>query len=418
MDRKITLALLAESVTRRIPLTGEEAEKWIKDYFAVIADAMASGESVKVKGLGTFKLSGIEARESVDVSTGKRMLIPGHQRATFTPEKSFAEAVNAPFAAFEAVELSPDLTEEELSVAVEEIDAAAEPEAAEEAAPQTAVKEVSDKTEKQAPVAKETVEDRTPVSADVPVHEDIEADNIKKKDVEAKKEPDTEPMVIVEEEESQAIAEEAGDGEYDDDVEEMALPRRRHSASGRGFLPGFLIGVACMLALLAGLWCWYRFAPESFDSILGRPAPQQEIPVVAASVEKKAVPAKPVATTGTREEVTTEVKEVVTETEVADEVPTRPSDEADKNGARKEPVYDTISKSRFLTTMAREYYGSYTLWPYIYEENKAILGHPDRIKPGTRIVIPPAEKYGIDRHDKACMAKARKMAAEIYGRYK
>ncbi len=38
--------------------------------------------------------------------------------------------------------------------------------------------------------------------------------------------------------------------------------------------------------------------------------------------------------------------------------------------------------------MAKEHYGNYNLWPYIYEENKAILGHPDRIRPGTKVIVP------------------------------
>ena len=88
---------------------------------------------------------------------------------------------------------------------------------------------------------------------------------------------------------------------------------------------------------------------------------------------------------------------------------TQPSDQ---------PVYDTISRTRFLTTMAKEHYGNFNLWPYIYEENKQILGHPDRIKPGTRVVIPPKEKYGIDPMNEDCIAKAKQKGEEIYARYK
>ncbi len=80
--------------------------------------------------------------------------------------------------------------------------------------------------------------------------------------------------------------------------------------------------------------------------------------------------------------------------------------------------YDTITKKRFLTTMAKEYYGDYNLWPFIYDENKAILGHPDRIKPGTRVVIPPASKYGIDASNAACVAKAKRRGQQIYSKYR
>ena len=68
--------------------------------------------------------------------------------------------------------------------------------------------------------------------------------------------------------------------------------------------------------------------------------------------------------------------------------------------------------------MAKEHYGNYHLWPYIYEENKAILGHPDRIRPGTKVRIPSLDKYGVNPKDPAAIAKAKKMGVAIYARYK
>lgn len=92
-----------------------------------------------------------------------------------------------------------------------------------------------------------------------------------------------------------------------------------------------------------------------------------------------------------------------------DEVPTQPSDKK---------VYDTISKTRYLTTMAKEHYGNYHLWPYIYMENASFLGHPDRIRPGTQVVVPPLSKYGVDPKNPKDIETAKKKGAEIYSRYK
>ncbi|MCC8176324.1 MAG: hypothetical protein LIO91_07830 [Bacteroidales bacterium] len=80
-------------------------------------------------------------------------------------------------------------------------------------------------------------------------------------------------------------------------------------------------------------------------------------------------------------------------------------------------TYDTIGARRFLTTMARKYYGRYEFWPYIYKENEDKLGHPDRIAPGTVVVIPPAEKYGINPDDPESLKAASKLNAEIYARF-
>ncbi len=78
------------------------------------------------------------------------------------------------------------------------------------------------------------------------------------------------------------------------------------------------------------------------------------------------------------------------------------------------PIVDTITSRRFLATMAREHYGDAAFWVYIFEENKAKVGpDPNRIKPGTSVVIPPAEKYEIDASDPSSVARAKEKAQEI-----
>lgn len=67
--------------------------------------------------------------------------------------------------------------------------------------------------------------------------------------------------------------------------------------------------------------------------------------------------------------------------------------------------------------MAREYYGNYHLWPFIYDYNKG-LGHPDRIRPGTRIMVPTPKTLGIDPTDPAIIKKAKNRGIEIYNRYR
>jgi len=88
--------------------------------------------------------------------------------------------------------------------------------------------------------------------------------------------------------------------------------------------------------------------------------------------------------------------------------PTQPSD--------TEPVYDTITKSRYLTTMAKDHYGNYHLWPYIYEENKSKLRTPLTVlRPGTQVIVPPLSKYGVNPHYRSRYCKkAKRKGAEIY----
>lgn len=81
-------------------------------------------------------------------------------------------------------------------------------------------------------------------------------------------------------------------------------------------------------------------------------------------------------------------------------------------------IIDKITKNRFLTTMARQHYGNLNFWVYIYEENASKLGHPDRIKPGTVVVIPPKSKYKIDPLDENSINVAKLKSKEIYAKFR
>lgn len=85
--------------------------------------------------------------------------------------------------------------------------------------------------------------------------------------------------------------------------------------------------------------------------------------------------------------------------------------------AKQEIIYDTISSDRFLTTMARKYYGRMEYWAFIYDANKEILGHPNRIKPGTRVVIPSIDSISANETPEETLKRAKEMGREIYARY-
>lgn len=66
--------------------------------FELIEEALVTEKYVKVKGLGTFKLTEVESRESVNVNTGERIEIQGHTKISFTPDSSMKDLINKPFA--------------------------------------------------------------------------------------------------------------------------------------------------------------------------------------------------------------------------------------------------------------------------------------------------------------------------------
>ena len=76
-------------------------------------------------------------------------------------------------------------------------------------------------------------------------------------------------------------------------------------------------------------------------------------------------------------------------------------------------ITDTVTTQIVLSTLSDKYYGSPWFWVYIYEENKSFISDPDNVPPGTAVVIPPAEKYGIDANDPASLKKAQRRSWEI-----
>lgn len=82
--------------------------------------------------------------------------------------------------------------------------------------------------------------------------------------------------------------------------------------------------------------------------------------------------------------------------------------------AEEEPIItETITTQVVLSTLAEKHYGSQWFWVYIYEENKDRIDDPDNVPPGTVVVIPPAEKYGIDAKNPASLKKAQRLSWEI-----
>lgn len=366
MKQRLTLVDLASVLA---DLTGESKKSsadFLREFFSLTASALEGGESVRIKGFGTFKLTEVDSRKSVNVATGAEMEIPGHRKVTFVPARELAEAVNEAFEMFDPVELSDSVTDEMLESAEEEsIEVAPAPK----------------------PVLEEVIEEVKAESAD-----ESKAD-----------EPDEALDEVVEREDKgadlgeikQTLEKVFDDEEVDDspvdesgELSEEKAPRRRF---GWGFIVGFLTALVVLLVLQ--MYFPFRLPPE-----------------LEKRLETFTAPATPIAVSdpSDQDSVFVEVKDSVSVLG-AEIVPTQPSDPV---------IYDTVTKTRYLTTISREYYGNYHFWPYIYEENKAILGHPDRIRPGTRVVVPQLSKYGVDPNNEADVAEAKRKGVEIYSRYR
>lgn len=97
---------LTRDVIAKYGLDKEAAERFVQQMFAVLREGIEREKNVKVKSLGTFKITSVNARESVDVNTGERIVIEGRNKITFTPDVVLRDRVNSPFAQFETVVLN------------------------------------------------------------------------------------------------------------------------------------------------------------------------------------------------------------------------------------------------------------------------------------------------------------------------
>ena len=103
---KYSITQLATILVKKNGISNDEALKFVTAIFDIVKEGLETDKLVKIKGFGTFKIIDVDPRESVNVNTGERVLINGHQKITFTPDSVMKEMVNRPFAQFETVVLN------------------------------------------------------------------------------------------------------------------------------------------------------------------------------------------------------------------------------------------------------------------------------------------------------------------------
>lgn len=338
MDRIITIDELARTVAQFTKCDTAEALTFVREMFLLAAETLSEGESVDIKHIGTFAAVDGELR--------------------FRPDPDLAAEINAPFAAFSAIEVADPSILDEADKTTEEN----QPEHQEATEPAPAATEA----------AEEEKEEVKADSDDSPTSETAEP---------AAEETSPEPIQPPVKEAEPAVAPHT----------EAAAPHapstprqeRRQTSQKSEWLMPLLLAALC---LTVGFVMGRLTAPSKVVTV--------EITQPVQNTDPQPISEKPVRETAF----------------TADTVP------AVKPAAQQPPrvVTDTIRRGRFLTTMARQHYGQMEYWVYIYKENAARLGHPDHVTPGTVVVIPPAEKYGLKAGDANKIAEAKKLASEIY----
>ena len=113
MSDKLNHSDLSALLAKEAKISGAKAELFTKAMFELIIEGLEQDGIVKINGLGTFKITDVADRSSVNVNTGEKIEIKGHKKITFLPADTLKESVNRPFAMFEPVEVDDDYQDED-----------------------------------------------------------------------------------------------------------------------------------------------------------------------------------------------------------------------------------------------------------------------------------------------------------------
>lgn len=457
MNNKVTFPELVEQVAQYANTSKRMSELFLKELFATISQSLIDGESVKVKGIGTFKLTEVSPRKSVDVNTGEEIEIPGHKKLSFAPDKDMAEAINQPFMHFETEILDDDVTDDQLAAidagvpteapaadapAEEETDDTAAAEAPAAESPVAAEEEVvmppvfvapveesePEEAEAEAPVEPSEevpAEEETP--SEVPVQEPADEPEDAVTEEETEIEEEVEPVAVAEPEDEAEVAEAEGEPEAESEMvsEELADERvgqeiDKRRITRRSLLEGFVVGV--VTTLIVTLFAYRLYLMKGYEATPADEEPFTEhVATDSVSTPEQALAANSTEADADKQKADEDQKKVDEEKQKAEEEKKKAEEEKQKAEAAKSTTAnvaagttDTIKPGTNLYRMSRKHYGSDKFWVYIYEENKAKYPNPNTIPVGAVLHIPQLEKYGAKAGDPASIATAKKKQGEIF----
>ena len=381
MNEKVNIQNLIELLVEKHRITPKEAEEFVKTFFAVIEEGLEQDKYVKIKGLGTFKLIGVESRGSIDVNTGERIEIQGHTKVSFTPDSALKELINRPFGHFETVILNENTVLEDTP-----LEKAGEDELEDVSIGQNVADELDTISE-------------IPSEPASPLIESVIATEKVATEEDADKQQEEEGKIYTTEETLKNSQQKA-------DTYEGVLQQTDIKENKDNGLKWFMIALACVLLACAGI-VFYLYYPDlqeesipvsseeeytyptvtmglQQDSIqedslkrtedtlrIPQPTTAEENPVSRQQVEKKVVPEEP--------------QKVVKKTTVKSQ-PVNP-DSVNYEIVGTETTY-TVKEGETLTRISLRFYGTKALWPYIVKHNADVLKNPNNVTSGTTLKIP------------------------------
>ena len=407
INEKVTIQDLANLLFEKHGMSKKDAELFIKGMFDLVEEALATEKYVKIKGLGVFKLTEVDSRESIDVNTGERIEIQGHTKVSFTPDSALKELINKPFSHFETVVLNEGVQLEDTKVETDEIiNEVVEPNVIEEAvitkveeecnipeeecnAPEeeciipteeTIVETVAPETE----VVKEEVVPELETPAPV-VNVVTEADDSQEVDdkvedtetVEITELPVPEETISTEEVPEESVQEET---KAPDVVEEEPIVSQpTPDKTNRGLV---LITILLILIIIGGAY-WLFFRPA--DNGVKEELIEKESIEKIDTIVKEVVEAQPIATVVVEKAATPKEKQPAV---VKSEEKVASLSDTTAYVIVGTKTTHTLQNGETIIRVALKYYGAKNFWPYIAKHNEKTIKNANHFPVGTKLLIP------------------------------
>ena len=100
---EVNLKSLVDVFASKAKITKKEANAFVKAFQNIFIDALSKDKVLKITGLGSFKVTLVNERSSIDVNTGKPIKINSHYKIVFTPDSELKNIVNSPFAHLDTI---------------------------------------------------------------------------------------------------------------------------------------------------------------------------------------------------------------------------------------------------------------------------------------------------------------------------
>lgn len=432
MDAKLNHSDLSALLAKEAGMSLAKADLLTKTVFDLIIEGLEQDGAVKINGLGTFKLTDVASRSSVNVNTGEKFEIKGHKKLVFTPADSLKDCVNQPFAMFEPVEVDETYCDdaEDENEAIDDENISTED-------IQTDVEETVETNE--AAIVEESVVVEEPVVEENSTEQEEEQ-------AEAQQEPQVEEVTVeFAELEEKPVAERLKRPEPvmvhvpKKDKKPFAVPEKKEKKKRVWLYVVF--AVLFVVAAFATLFVLYITPVETddvridtvtriehkTDAVTGATVVEETVTktvtttdaVTGATVVEKSVAKteyKPDAVSGATVDATSgatpQDKELVVNEASLDALALEPAEPVEykfvitdelalldlKNVTKADTMlYDMVDvwaehkvvPGETLTRIALKYYGDKRLWPYIVKYNS--LPRPDALSKGMKILIPKLE---------------------------